>query len=64
MMLPFKMQKDSIKIMLKIIRPNIIKCMILLSEQQISTIHVLANVSTFTNNRIKKNYNIRSVDGT
>ena len=37
MMLPFTVQKDSLKIMLKIIRPNIIKGMILQSEQQIIT---------------------------
>ena len=64
MMLTFTMQKGSIKIILKIIRPSIIKLMILQSEQQINTIHVFPNVSTFTKNGIKQNYKIRSVDRT
>ena len=38
--------------------------MILQSEQQINTIHVFPNVSTFTKNGIKQNYKIRSVDRT
>ena len=58
------MQKGSIKIILKRIRPSIIKFMILQSEQQLITIHVLSNVSTFTKNGIKQNYKIRSVDRT
>ena len=41
-----------------------IKFMILQSEQQLITIHVLPNVSTFTKNGIKQNYKIRSVDRT
>ena len=64
MILSFTMQKGSIKIILKRIRPSIIKFMILQSEQQLITIHVLPNVSTFTKNGIKQNYKIRSVDRT
>ena len=58
------MQKGSIKIILKRIRPSIIKFMILQFEQQLITIHVLPNVSTFTKNGIKQNNKIRSVDRT
>ena len=64
MMLSFTMQKGSIKIILKRIRPSIIKFMILQFEQQLITIHVLPNVSTFTKNWIKQNNKIRSVDRT
>ena len=64
MMLSFTIQKGTIEIILKRIRPSIIKFMILQSEQQLITIHVLPNVWTFTKNGIKQNYKIRSVDRT